>query len=312
MEPIDFKLELDENAQAYHDHLVKQLQQDPQVLDFLKKNNLDAQILEQRSGVFDRWLKTIKQCQSCQGLNFCVSKVKGNACHLSVDDQNFINEEYIPCRYQRLLNDQLSHKENFTFSHMQNQDYLVSFEALSPTLAQESKAYLVAYAQAVASINMPHGCLFYGQPGTGKSTLMMALANALAKQGKRIVYVRVPLLISELKENLKDNEFYQKTLTRMRLADVLFLDDFGSESVSRWSRDDILFPVLDERMNNHRKTYFASNVNISELEAIYSVFEGSALGGVAAKRLIDRVTTLAQTVELTGVSRRQSPSASQL
>lgn len=307
MEPIDLKIQLDEQAQQYHDDLIRALREDPRIQDFLRKNNLDHSVLEKHSGTFLRWLKIVSQCQSCKGLNYCVSKVKGNSVHLNVDDQKFINEIYMPCRYQRSQNEKMAHRANFTLSHMKDQDYLVSFEDLAPGLAQESKSYLLAYTAVITSINTPNGCLFYGQPGTGKSTLMMALANTLAKQGKRVAYVRVPLLMSELKENLKDNEFFQKTLTRMRLADVLFLDDFGSESASIWTRDEILFPVLDERMNNHKKTYFASNINLEELEIKYALYEGSALNGVASRRFMDRVRTLAQPVELAGASRRVTP-----
>lgn len=200
----------------------------------------------------------------------------------------------------------MAHKNSFSLSHMQGQDYLISFETLSQSLENESRAYMLAYSRAVSSISLKEGCLFFGQPGTGKSTLMMALANETARTGRRVAFVRVPLLISQLKENLNDDEFRSKTLGRMRYADVLFLDDFGSEAATPWTRDEILFPILDERMNNHKKTYFASNITMAELEERYSL-DNSTMNSVAANRLMDRVKALARPVELLGSSRRHAP-----
>lgn len=306
MESLDLKFELDETQRQYRDNLVRRLKQDPGVQKFLAANKLDASVVEKNSSLFSRWQKQKKTCANCRGLNFCQMQVRGNFCDLQADSQGFLNEVYVPCRFLRQQRSQTGHSSNFTLSHMQGKDYLVSFETLSQTLEQEPRPYWAVYTQAVSSLPLADGCLFYGQPGTGKSTLMMALANAHAKMGMHVAYVRVPLLISELKEHLNDDIFRMQTLSRMRHADVLFLDDFGSESATPWTRDEILFPILDERMNNHKKTYFASNIQLSEL------FERYALGGgvsnsVAANRLVDRVRTLAKPLELTGLSRRRSP-----
>lgn len=306
MEAIDLRMKLSEEQRQYRQALIRRLRQDPAVLAFLKQSHLDVSALESNSGLFARWQKQKKTCRACSGLAFCQMPVKGRFCDLEVDDEGFLNEVYRSCRYKTKEDGQMAHAASFTFSHMQGKDYLISLDELEKTLDDQPSHYLLAYTRAMASLTRASGCLFFGQPGTGKSTLMMALANTSAQRKERVVYVRVPLLISQLKEHLDDEVFRRQTLGRMRSADVLFLDDFGSESATAWSRDEILFPVLDERMNNHKKTYFASNINLEELVIRYSL-NGSIANSVAARRLIDRVRALATPIELMGHSRRQTP-----
>ena len=39
-------------------------------------------------------------------------------------------------------------------------------------------------------------------------------------------------------------------LRSIRNAEVVVFDDIGGESVTAWSRDDILLPLMDARMEN--------------------------------------------------------------
>lgn len=48
--------------------------------------------------------------------------------------------------------------------------------------------------------------------------------------------------------------------------DLLLLDDIGAETVTNWSRDEILGTILQYRMENNLSTFITSNLNISELE----------------------------------------------
>ena len=128
-------------------------------------------------------------------------------------------------------------------------------------------------------------------------------ANHYAKAGQTVCFVNMPQCIQSLKQNMTDSRFRMTMLSRMKFCDVLFLDDIGSESISAWTRDEILFPILEYRMNNRLKTYFTSNYTLEELKKQYAkVREESA--EVASMRILERIRSLAVPCGLYGPSRR--------
>lgn len=48
----------------------------------------------------------------------------------------------------------------------------------------------------------------------------------------------------------------KRVMNHLRYSDVLVLDDIGAESITQWTRDEILLPILDERMNKGMKSLF--------------------------------------------------------
>ena len=83
-------------------------------------------------------------------------------------------------------------------------------------------------------------------------------------------------------------------------VEILLLDDIGAEYLTEWSRDEILEPILNYRMENNLATFFTSNYSIDELEKHFS------LGGnsLRSRRILDRIKTLAKEVDLISESRR--------
>ena len=170
-------------------------------------------------------------------------------------------------------------------------------------VAHESQEYILAYMQVLKSLEHKKGVYLYGQPGVGKSYMMAGIANYFAKKEKRVVYVKVPLFIQDLKQSMYDSEYRQDMIGHLRFSDVLILDDIGSEAITPWTRDEILFPILDYRMNHEKKTYFTSNYTLEELEQHYCLKEREN-AQVASLRLMERIKALSTCVSLLGKSRR--------
>ena len=99
--------------------------------------------------------------------------------------------------------------------------------------------------------------------------MMAGAANFFAKSKKRVSFIKVPLFIQDIKQSMYDNEYRQDMIGHLRFSEVLVLDDIGSEAITPWTRDEILFPILDYRMNHELKTYFTSNYTLEELEQHY-------------------------------------------
>ena len=115
------------------------------------------------------------------------------------------------------------------------------------------------------------------------------MCNQLAKQGKSICFVNVPKLVGDLKQMFQDNSAMEQYLRRIIRCDVLVLDDIGSESVTAWSRDEIILMILDQRMEQHKLTCFTSNYSMKELYDKYTYANGKYTEKVAADRILERI-----------------------
>lgn len=290
----------------WHD-MALELIQEPRIQQFLNTYQKDLSFVKDNLALFNREAQRSRKCRFCNGLSYCTMDLKGMPLELYFTQDGFLDEKRTLCHYALERYQKVKHKANFLMSHLQEEDYEMNIEKLMHWAKGQHKIYVNACNFALqACQNSIDGLLFFGEPGTGKSTLMMAIANTKAMRNQKVTFVKVPLLISQLKEHFNDSEYRSIVFSKLYQADVLFLDDFGSELTTPWSRDEVLFPLLDERLNRKKQTFFASNLNLEELYKRYAI-DTSSLNGSAARRLIDRVRSLAKPVEVRGLSRRGSP-----
>lgn len=286
---------------------IERLSRNPKIIDLLKKNRKDMKFLSQNAAVLASWLDSEEMCQECTGLPNCakrINSIAGMKPVLEFDEDGFMSEVLRPCRYLKEQSQKRTHLKNFWINHMDPDGEMVDLEKLSPV--NETRAYLSAGLQLLGSVSADFGVYLNGQAGTGKSYLLSGVANKHALMNKSVCFVRLPRLISEIKQNLSDEQYRKEIMWDLIHCDVLILDDIGSEAASTWTRDEILFPVLDERMNQKRKTYFSSNLSMDNLKTHY-MFARESNTEIAVSRLMDRIRSLAMPLPLLGESRRISP-----
>ncbi len=245
----------------------------------------------------------MNQCKNCKGLDYCTQSIKGKVLKLNIDDFGYLNNCFVSCRFKKSVEQKMAHQSKFRFSHMSEADYLIDLNDDSFQKAILNSDYAQVYNGVVGSIALNKGVYLYGNPGVGKSYLLKGVSNYYARNGKSVSFVQVPLLIQELKQFMTDNEYRQNILGHLKFSEILILDDIGAESITQWTRDEILLPVLDQRMNRNLKTYFTSNYSLEELEQQYRL-ASKANGNVASLRILERIRTLSNPIGLMGKSRR--------
>jgi predicted AAA+ superfamily ATPase len=118
---------------------------------------------------------------------------------------------------------------NFSDEHL---DIMLNhhfFPKVDPTKA----TLLRRYKTFVETNSANHGLYVYGKVGIGKTYTSIALANELANIGKKIAFVFVPEAIHDIKSGFNTNNSKQIELEeKMKMADVLFLDDIGIEDAT--------------------------------------------------------------------------------
>ena len=150
----------------------------------------------------------------------------------------------------------------------------------------------------------PKGIYLTGSFGSGKTYLIAALFNEMAKKGIKSILVYYPDFLRNLKASFSsENNEYSEKFDHIKKIPLLLLDDIGAETVSNWSRDEILGSLLQYRMDNHLPTFFTSNLTLEELEKALSL-TSTGVDKVKARRIIERIKQLTVTLELVSKNRR--------
>ncbi|RMC39147.1 primosomal protein DnaI [Lactobacillus sp. ESL0236] len=146
------------------------------------------------------------------------------------------------------------------------------------------------------------GLYLSGDFGVGKTYLLAGLANSIAAMNKQVIFLHLPTFIANLASHFGDNSLTNE-VQRIAHCDLLILDDVGAETLSQWSRDEVLGIILQARMDNELPTFFSSNFAMADLEEHFKETK-NAIDPVKAARLMERVKTLATEIIVSGPNRR--------
>lgn len=302
MEEIKFDFVVSEEAQKEKEELLKKLSDDPYVLEWLKKYNLPFTFVSDHAYKFKDYVEDKKLCESCVGLNVCRQENTG---YVKTLEYNYVLEKSLcACAYLKKKQELLSHKHKFMICDMSDEQLTHRFQDIQ--LVNEKPSYISIVNEMVLACknNSSHGFYLCGEPGTGKTYLACCFVNEMAHKGKRVAFVNVSHYFSSLKAKMYDKDAFTKQIDALRLADVAVFDDIGGESVSNWSRDEILLPILNERMENKRITLFTSNYNLDNIEKYYALNSKIVNDMVGAKRLVERMKALSVEKVLNCMNRR--------
>ena len=107
--------------------------------------------------------------------------------------------------------------------------------------------------------------MFCGQPGSGKTHLCIALANNfIKKDGKRVVYMPYRDVITKLKQNILDKEYYKNLVGKYQLAEILLIDDLFKGKVNETDIN-IMFEIINHRYINKLPIIVSTEYLIEEM-----------------------------------------------
>lgn len=243
-------------------------------------------------------------CLNCKNLMECKNKISGHAFLPDVKNGT-LSFVYKPCKYMLkkekeeyyLKNVYTSH-EPFEITHASFKDIDLRDKSRLPVI----KA-LTDFIENYRNLKNPKGIYLHGSFGSGKSYLISALFNELAKDGVKSSIVFWQEFLTELKGSFGSSDFSLK-LDRLKKSSLLLIDDIGAENVTPWSRDDVLCPILQYRMQEGLPTFFTSNFTLDELENHFSITK-DGVEIVKSKRLMERIRQLSVDMELNSKNLRK-------
>ena len=301
MEEVNWKIQLNEEQLKYRKECIDSCMHNEFVQDFLKKNGLDAAFVENHSSALKQWSENKKICAVCKGLKECRFD-HGRVFELKISD-GLLTQIYSRCRYLKEEDEKNQYLKNYTLFHGNNEMKLREFSKIDVSHS-DSKEMVSVSKLLMQSENERKGIYLYGKPGIGKTFLMNCLGNLYVKKGYTTAFVNSPTLMSDLKDSFSISGVVENTLNLLKKCDILILDDIGGESISAWSRDEILMPLLNERMEKNKKTFFTSNYSFEELENHFSIDSRGNVDKIKANRLMERIKAVSTEKNLKGVNRR--------
>jgi len=108
--------------------------------------------------------------------------------------------------------------------------------------------------------------LAFGNPGSGKTHLLAAIAHELIQQGRRVLFRPCSLLVQELLIAKRDLEL-PRILNRLSKFEAIIIDDIGYVQQSREEME-VLFTLLAERYERGT-VMLSSNLPFSKWEQIF-------------------------------------------
>lgn len=151
-------------------------------------------------------------------------------------------------------------------------------------------------------IDKKQNIAFTGPAGAGKSFLAQALGHQACRQGHRVIYVRLPKLLTAVNQARADGS-YANLLKKFEKAAVLILDDLGVSQLQESERRDLL-EVFEDRYGIG-STVITSQLPIKDWHAYFG-------GGRAADSICDRLVHNCHRIELKKETESQRKSLADL
>ena len=243
-----------------------------------------------------------KNCKNYKGIGCCKNSVTGY-CYTPEKEKNIIKFSYVACKWKEKDLKENAYKENLELFDMPKEIKEASLKEVYTD--DKSRVPIIRYfKEFIDKYNKkeePKGLYLTGSFGSGKTYLVAALLNEMARKKVCCALVYYPEFLRSLKSSFQTD--YNERFNFIKTSPILLLDDIGAENESNWSRDEVLGPILQYRMQNHLPTFFTSNLTLEELETALSI-TSSGVDKVKARRIIERIKQLTIPMELIGKNRR--------
>ncbi|NJP41430.1 ATP-binding protein [Oscillospiraceae bacterium HV4-5-C5C] len=140
-------------------------------------------------------------------------------------------------------------------------------------------AELQAYCQAFDASASMASYFLMGRPGTGKTFMAASAGNALLDRGIFVLYLTSPEFFDRMLSYRRMEAAYAPDPERLERsrdayaniceAELLILDDLGTETGLIEERQANLLGILNERFQNGLPTMVSSNLSLKELQEMY-------------------------------------------
>ena len=274
----------------YRSNVYDRIMSDPDIHEFILQNHLDTDYIEENLTSFLRLLDENAPCHGCKGLDTCPKVIKGYVSKIDLDHYNDI--VHSQCNY--LIESEFI-KSHFIRNDFDNAWMNVRLDQIG---SNPSRILILRKFMDRLQKKTSRGIYLYGGSGLGKSYLMVALCNEFVHSlNQKVAFVNCRKVIDELRDKvINSKDEYVSLMEKLKKIDILVLDDLGAEKSTDWSKDEVLFDILDTRSKANLFTFVTSEFSIPDLQELY--------GGnvIKNRRLFNLIDMQLEAVELLGLN----------
>lgn len=304
-------IRIDNNLKKYMDNdietkLIKEYNEaleSEQFKEFINNINLPIETMSRYTSILEECSEEYSNCKNCKGLAMCKNKINGYAYLPKVNDKQ-LQFNYKACKYREKQKEAKKYMNNIiTFDEPKE---IVEAKMKNVYLDSEERfktiEYLNKFFEGYKKSQSGKGLYLHGNFGCGKTYLISAIFNELAKDGYRSAIVFWPEFLRNLKSSFGSD--FKEKFEKVKRSPLLLIDDIGAESTTSWGRDEILCPIIQYRMQENLPTFFTSNLDLKALEEHFSVSK-SGVEEIKSRRIIERIKQLTQSQEMIGKNLRK-------
>ncbi len=277
--------------------------EDQSFADFVSKIKLPQETLAKYTSLLRNSCDEFEHCLNCKGLHACQNKVTGFA-YLPKINQNNLEFQYKACRYEEKYLKKTKHLDNVYLFDVPKEIKEASMKNIYMKDKNRFKVidWLDNFIENYENNQHIKGLYLYGSFGCGKTYLIAAMFNELAKKNVKSAIIFWPEYLRDLKASF--NTDYNSKVNYIKRVPLLLIDDIGAESVTAWGRDEILCPIVQYRMQEKLPTFFTSNLDIERLEKHLSISKDE-VDILKSRRVIERIKQLTEKEEIISKNLRE-------
>lgn len=149
---------------------------------------------------------------------------------------------------------------------MENKDLTFGNFIVWNDTSKISKDIAVRYFKSFKNIKSErkNSIILCGQVGSGKTHLAVALAINFLQNNHKVVYMPYRDVITKVKQNILDKEYYKKIISKYQTAEILLIDDLFKGKINE-SDINIMFEIINYRYLNHLPMIINSEFEIEKL-----------------------------------------------
>ncbi|MCH5167337.1 MAG: primosomal protein DnaI [Erysipelotrichales bacterium] len=274
---------------------------DPDFTSLVTRLKITGEVAKKYTSRLQDTVLELNNCKKCRSLLECKNQVEGCVSYPKVNDDR-LRFDYVACKYKnRDLEDKM-----YSSNVFEEPEIIKNARMADIDLTDKKRAHVIKWVKKFYTDYQNKkdikGCFLHGSFGSGKSFILAALLNELARKKVNTTIIYFPEMLRNLKESFNDD--FDVKMEMLKKTDILLIDDIGAETVTGWSRDEILGTILQYRMDSKLPTLFTSNLKLDELETHLANTKDS-IDMVKSRRIIERIKQLTDDLELVSENRRK-------